>query len=320
MILKPRKKPLPLQKLEAAIPRVSSIPLKLADMKKDYAKRMKGYIGEKKVDYQLEPLASQASILQGFVLSHCGKKFEIDTLLITHHAGYIIEGKNYNGTITFDTVLKQFFRDNGALTEGYRYPITQVKAQSQKLIEWLKSYQLTQLPIYYYIAISDPSTIVKVIGNQEAIAQVVGHAEHIPNMILENEAKFKRTNRETFNHRKIGELILMNSTDYNRDILADYGLTPQDLAPGVRCPSCGYLGMTRIHKYWLCPQCQHKSRYAHQAALRDYFLLVQPWISNKICMYWLKINSRNLATRILKESNLAYDSKSRIWRVKRNGM
>ena len=54
MILKPRKKPLPLQKLEAVIPRLEPNHRKLPNMKEDLAIRMKGYIGEKKVDYTLK--------------------------------------------------------------------------------------------------------------------------------------------------------------------------------------------------------------------------------------------------------------------------
>src|SRR5690625_6055326 len=105
MILKPRKKPLPLQKLEAAIPRLEPNHRKLADMKEELARRMKGYIGEKKTDYHLEDLANKATILHSVCLEQNGKEFEMDTILITSQTLYIIESKNYERTITFDTHL-----------------------------------------------------------------------------------------------------------------------------------------------------------------------------------------------------------------------
>src|SRR5699024_6299886 len=38
--------------------------------------------------------------------------------------------------------------------------------------------------------------------------------------------------------------------EYDRDILADHGISRKELTPGVRCPACGWLGMKRIYKKW----------------------------------------------------------------------
>src|SRR5699024_7650121 len=243
----------------------------------------------------------------------------MDTILITSQTLYIIESKNYERTITFDTHLKQLIRTDGEKETGYRYPITQAETQKRKLRNWFDSHHLTHIPIHYFIAISEPSTVVHVIGDREAIAKVVGHAENIPNMILEKEYAIQKEKdrKERLNHHQIGKFILNQCKEYDRDILADHGISRKELTPGVRCPACGWLGMKRIYKKWLCPECNQTSRYAHQTALKEYFLLMHPWITNKICRYWLQIESSSLASRIFKECNLMYDTKRRIWKEKK---
>src|SRR5699024_10649356 len=108
MILKKRKKPLPLVKLEAVIPRLSPQHPHLDEMKQDAAKRYRGYIGEQKVDYFLEQLPNQFIHLQDVQLRIDKRNFYIDILIITAHSIYCIEIKNFRGTITFDTILQQF--------------------------------------------------------------------------------------------------------------------------------------------------------------------------------------------------------------------
>jgi len=140
-------------------------------------------------------------------------------------------------------------------------------------------------------------------------------------MILEKEHTIQKEKRRTphFDHYKVGKLILTHCKEYDRDVLADHRISRKELKPGVRCSVCGWLGMKRIYKKWLCPECKHASRYAHKAALKEYFLLIKPWITNKICRYWLQIDSKSLATRIFKESNLKYDAKRKIWVEKNEG-
>src|SRR5690625_3796340 len=107
-----RPKPIRLQKLEAIFPRINSTHPKYTEMEKELAKRMRGYIGEKQVDYHLESLSHKAIILPSVNLQYSGRNFEMDHFLATPHAVYIIDTKNFVGTITFDTVYKQLIRDD----------------------------------------------------------------------------------------------------------------------------------------------------------------------------------------------------------------
>ncbi|MGY0691486.1 nuclease-related domain-containing protein [Virgibacillus sp. FSP13] len=314
MIIRRRPKPRPLEKVEALIPRIPSHFKQLADLQQDAAKRLKGYIGEKKVDYHLDQLAHRYTILHDVCLkTQNGKTFQIDTIVITQHAIFLIDSKNYTGTITFDTILHQFTRDDGEKETGYRHPITQAENHQLQIENWLHEHHLPSVPIHFFIAIAEPSTVIKVIGDREAIAKVVAHGEHVPKKLMEIDAAYARSNSVRLPSREIGDAILRECQEFDVDILSQYAIKKQDIMPCVRCPGCGWLGMERIYNNWHCIKCNLHSRYAHKQALADYFFLIRPWIRNVECRWFLKLHSKNVATKILKEANLTHDKSKRRW-------
>lgn len=311
MIIKHRTKPRDLEMLEAAIPRLLKSFPKLEEMQKDTAILYKGYIGEQKVDYHLNILANKYTILQDVRLLTQGRSIQFDTIVIANNAIFAIEIKNVSGKITFDTILRQFIRNDGTTEEGFRYPITQAETQKLLLQNWLNEHNFHNIPVHYFIAISEPSTIIDVKGDHEAIAKVVAHAEHIPQMIVNIDRHLK--NRTNLPARQIGETILHHHRNPTYDIFRKYNLKKTDILPGIICPKCTWLGMHRIHSLWHCPKCNHPSRHAHKSALADYFLLIKPWITNTECMKFLKVNSRHTIKRILKSSNVTCQQPKRIW-------
>ncbi|RDW21464.1 hypothetical protein CWR48_03440 [Oceanobacillus arenosus] len=314
MIVKKLAKPLLLKKYEALLPRLMINSPTWLDANQEFNRRMRGYKGEIRVGYYLSGLAQKYTILQDVCLGADGQTFQMDDLIISPHAIYIVEAKNYHGTITFDHILKQLIRHDGEKETGFAYPITQVELQHDKLQNWLHDHSSPNLPIYYFVAISEPSTIIKVIGNQQEVAEIVAHAAMIPKKIMEIEERLAAS--EKVQHQKIGYMIMKECTEFDLDIFAQHKITPSNLLTGVQCPECGSLGIERVHSGWICHKCQKKYAAAHKAALEDYFLLIKPWITNTECMQWLKLDSRNTATRILKSSNLFFNSKRRWWERK----
>ncbi|WP_106496245.1 NERD domain-containing protein [Lentibacillus sp. Marseille-P4043] len=314
MIIRRRPKPLPLEKLEALIPRIPPHFKQLPELQQDVARRLKGYIGEKKVDHHLDQLAHRYTILHDVCLkTRNGKTFQIDTIVIAQHAIFLIDSKNYTGTITFDTILKQFTRDDGDKETGYRYPITQAENHYLQIENWLHDHHLPNVPIHFFIAIAEPSTVIKVIGDKQDIARVVMHGDHVPMKLMEMDAEYARNNSARLPSRKIGEGILRECQEFDVDILSQYGIKKQDIKPGVRCPSCGQLGMRRIYGKWKCDYCKKTFKKANLNALSDYRLLIEPWITNQECRRFLNLNSRSVATRILKASNLIYQKEHNRW-------
>lgn len=313
MIIKHRSKPPILQKLDAIIPRLPHHFPKLEAMKKEAAIRNKGYIGERKVDYHLEKLANQSTILQDVSLRSEGKKFQIDTILITNYAIYCVESKHIAHTIVFNTVLNQFTQQDGDTEKGYRYPITQAKNHQLQLTNWLHEHHLYNIPVHYFIAISDPSTIINVIGDQEAIAKVVAHAEYIPFKIKEMDQMYKEKKAQQIQHKKIGTTILKKCIEVDYDILQSYHVKNNDILAGVKCSVCHGFTMNYKFNVWKCRRCDYRSKNAHRPALSDYLLLIKPWIRNKEAMQYLHLPSKSTTTRKLKSSGLIYDSKFKHW-------
>src|SRR5690625_841075 len=313
MIIRRRSKPLVLKKLEAAVLRLPKNFPRLPEIQQEIGRRYKGYVGEQKVDYHLEILAPQFTIIQDVCLKVQGRKFQTDTIIITDHAIFFIESKNFDGPITFNTILKQFTRHDGKTETGYRYPITQAETYRLHLMNWLREHNFHNIPIHYFIAISDPSTVINVIGDAESIARIVVHGENVPQMIIKANEKIKGNTRLA--SRQLGETILRGCVEQDFDILRKYEVKGSDILTGVRCPSCQRLGMERTRAYWRCPSCNYQSKKAHLSSIAEYLHLVKPWITNKESMRFLNIDSRNLATRLLKSANLIYDSKNRRWKM-----
>src|SRR5690625_4443396 len=267
MIIKKRTKPFALQLLDALTSRVSSNHPRLQEMKKDVAIRNKGYIGEQQVDYHLERLDRQAIILQDVCLPVHSRRFQIDTLIITNYAIYCIESKNFDGKVIFNTILRQFTRVDGENETGFRDPISQVENHKILLISWLHEHGFRHVPVQSFIAVSDPRTIIKVVGDEQVIAKVVAHAEHIPTMILENDKKFKAKGRAQLPASQMGQTILNACQPHSIDILRRYAIQKNDILPGVHCPACNSLGMRRYKRRWHCTRCGNTSKKAHLSAI-----------------------------------------------------
>lgn len=313
MVILQRKKPIILQKYEAIYYRLSKRHAKIGEIEKEVYKRRRGYAGERKVDYYLDMLADRFTILQDVCLLVYGKNLQIDHLVITPHAHFIVETKNYKGTITFDTILKQLIQKDGERESGYKYPMTQAEMQSYQLEQWFVQQHLPKMPMYHLVAISEPETIIDVIGDRKQIAEVVFHAASIPQKIMEIEKGL--IGGAIYQHQKVGYAIKNQCTTMDRDVLAYHGIRPDELISGVFCPDCGGNRIPRVHGGWKCPTCKKKYRDAHRSALDDYLMLVKPWITNSECMRWLNFNSKNIATRILEDYGLHYDGERRRWTI-----
>ena len=313
MILRNRTKPLPLRKLDAAIPRLSPQFPGLPKMKEDAKKQQQGYTGEIKVDYFIDNLAPMYSILRDVYLRVNGKNFQIDSYIKADYSIYVVDAKNYDGMIIFNTLLKQLTRSDGKIESGFEYPITQVKNQTFHLQNWLSHHNFSHIPITSLVAIADPSTIVKVEGSQEEVGKYVTHGANVSDLILTRERQLARKGAKKLPAHQIERAILHECREFDINLFKKYGVRPTDILPGVICRDCGLRGMKRVHSGWWCPKCRQKHYNAHLKALADYLLLVKNTINNKECMWFLALDNRGTATRILKKSGLIYDEKYKHW-------
>lgn len=304
MIIKRRSESLMTIKLDAIISRLPVHHEKLAALKKDAALYAIGYRGERRIDYFLASLPDEYAVLNDVTLKHKNQTIQIDSLVITDAAIFIIEVKNFSSTLTFNTTLRQLTQDDGQQTRGLQYPITQVENTHMNLMYWLQARNLTGLPIHHFVVIAFSNTIFHVVGNEAEIAQLVTYADNTPSKITQLNNQLQNANNANKQLKnRIISTIMNELQDFDIDFFQKYGLTPADILPGVHCPSCAILGIKRIHGKWLCQHCQKTSVHAHIKAIDDYILLINNDITNRELRRFLLLKSRQTAYRLMKKYN-----------------
>lgn len=305
MIIRYRKRPLPLQKLDALISRLPENHPQIAYVQKEAAKQQKGYNGERKLDYHIEHLSDDYSIMADVCFTLGGKQTQIDSLIITAHAIFITEVKSIEGTVTFDTELRQCYRDREGEVERYKYPITQVQAIHARLLQLLQLAELGGLPIYYFVAFSERSTFINVKGEGHNLKHIVTYVEDIPFQIIRINEQLAAQNTSKNNQQlrqKIVQYIMHHCEAFDIDIYKKHHISQADILPGVHCPTCRHLGMKRLIGKWRCVKCIATSKTAHLESLRDYALLYSTIIKNDQCCHFLNIESRHTAKYLLQQA------------------
>ena len=303
LIIKERFPPLPLLALDACISRLPEGHPKLTFLRQEAAKYQKGFNGERKLDYYLRSLDNDFSILNDITLSVNGIQFQIDSLIVTSVAIYIIEVKSLDGIVRFDTGLKQLTQSNGEILIGRKYPITQVENIAFLLMRWLQQKKLNGLSIYYFIAIADHHTVIQVTGEEKLVTKVVTYADEIPMRVMKTNEKLKQLKAENRALRnRVVQTMMQNREELNIEMLSKAGIDKNDIIPGVHCENCNKLGMIRKRYKWYCSNCRYHSYTAHKKALLDYALIFDREITNQSCQQFLQI-SRQTAYTILKITN-----------------
>jgi len=300
MIIKKQDKLIEIKKLEAMARRISdhhsAIPLVISDLKKKQTE----ITGEKQVDFPLGFLDEETYfILHNVRLEDANGFFQMDTLLLSECYFTVLEVKNWQGTIRFGENGQVTRRTPDHREEGFQNPIFQVKTQVYRLQKWLRNHGFPQLPIYHYVVISSPSTIIENSSSNTTLPKEVIH---------NNELFFKMKRLEEKNHKKTlsreqlemaAYLLKEKHVPLLRNLLKDYMISREDLLKGVFCPFCASLPMKRRRQQWHCQACGHYSKFAHYAALNDYFLLIHDQIANREARDFLKVESRDVMKRLL---------------------
>ncbi|WP_442598570.1 nuclease-related domain-containing protein [Neobacillus sp. D3-1R] len=319
MIKKPRPKPLKVPFCEALEQRIDPNHPKLPTIKNDLGSYSSGYHGEKSLDYHLSTLSQKRYLIfHGLRLKNDQYHFQIDTLILTSHYTFILEAKNYSGTIFLDTPLNQLIQTKGDSTEVYPCPILQAERQQYELQNWLQSCGLANLPVENIVVFANKKGLLKTHPDHQQIYQKICKSPDIKNRI---EKVDRLHPEEQLNEKALKKLAktLINShvSIWSHTMLAEYKMATSEILTGVQCPSCGKLGMHYHKQNWICPLCHTCSKTAHEKAIRDYFLLIKPTITNKELRRFLHLPNARIAQRLLLSLNLRFsgDKKTRVYHV-----
>ncbi|MBM6616373.1 nuclease-related domain-containing protein [Bacillus suaedaesalsae] len=300
MIVKERNIPLRMLKLEALLRRLEEHHPKRPQILEELARRKAGYRGEQALEYYLTYLSSEKySVLQDLRLIHKEHYFQIDTLILSPSYFLIVETKNYQGTIYFDSDYSQLIRTVNDKEEAFPSPLVQVRRQRNHLSEWIKDNKVIDIPIDYLVVISNPNTIIKASPkNLEALRKVTPITVFL-NKIEQIEKLYPTQLTQRKEIQRISKKLIKKHTPLNPDLLTQFDLTTSESLKGVHCPSCNFLPMQRKQAKWICPKCSKTSKDAHVNAIVDYALLLDNKITNQKLREFLHISSRTVTNKIL---------------------
>jgi hypothetical protein len=295
-----------LKALESRMPTSNSRKMEVLT---EYNNRLKGYLGEKSLEFYLDPLirSKDYHVFHEIRLLSGNYYFQIDFLILCNKFALALEVKKRSRDWFFDGFNQAFLLFDGE-KEKIQNPVAQVKLQSRKLKHWLEEHQCEEVPIHYlFVNSHEKSKILYEDGNEQI--KNICNSEALIDKIDQIDKFYKEEKLTKQAVRKIKRLLLSKHTPDDPDILKEFNLTPKDLLPGVQCPKCNSLSMKYHYGVWTCPHCKEKSKTAHIKALEDYFLLIKSSITNSQLRYFLQIDSIKSANNILKSLNLPYSGK-----------
>ncbi|AZB44398.1 NERD domain-containing protein [Bacillus sp. FJAT-42376] len=318
MIVKERKTPLKILKLQALLRRIPPNHPKIPFLKEELYKRLAGFRGEKSLDYHLSQMDDSSTyILHDIRLKNGKGVFQIDTLILTNRFVLIIEVKNLAGTIYFDSIFNQLIRTKDGQETGFLDPLLQIQRLESSFRNWLMIKGFELLPVTGIVVISSPQTIIKAPEqNSASVIKKVLHAEKLISKYEEINTNYKKCFYDEKQMKKIGRLLNKHHEEENSSILERYNIHRNELLKGVMCPACQEI-IEKCHGSWFCGKCHAYFKHAYIDAVNDYYLLIGDRITNKAMRDFLSINSISAATRLLQSLNLksAGQNKGRVYEL-----
>ena len=69
--------------------------------------------------------------------------------------------------------------------------------------------------------------------------------------------------------------------------------------------------MKKIVRNWYCLKCKATNKFAHEATLRQYFLVMKSSMTNQECQHFLLLNNKHEATKIQRNQLLIQTGQAR---------
>ncbi|WP_185907829.1 nuclease-related domain-containing protein [Psychrobacillus soli] len=305
MIIKKYSASLYVEALHALYKRMPKNDLKFSKIQEEYYQKVAGNIGEEAVMKVIEQLDLPYKFYAFHnILLYSETLFQMDILIITQYYALILEVKNIKGEITFtDQQMIRTLATNE--THAFDNPFLQSEDYQSQLKRLFQANHIS-LPIFSAVAFAFSSSIIKDPPKNKTIVFRRGIKPYIRN-IPANACILTDAQLESLKY-----FLLKESIDFQPFPLTNhFGIDPNSLRKGVECVHCGLIGMKKVIRNWYCPRCRSSHRHAHEAALRDYFLVYKSTISNQECQQFLQLNNKYEATKILNNPMLIKTGQSR---------
>lgn len=304
LIIKPIEYPQRALQLEALISRLKVNHESMAFIKHDYQLIMAGFRGEMAVDYPLSFLREEEYIIMHDLRLWNGKYFfQIDILIL--HAKYILilEVKNMVGEILIETDLHQMIQVKDDEKTAYADPLLQVSRLKSQLHSVLENAHFHNIPIFTLVVFSNTKSIIRIPPAQlNLLKNKIVHKEFLPELIPNVTSSQDSANviMSPNQMKKISKYLIKKHTPFDSVILEKYHIKKEDIITGIICGKCSEFAMKKLRTYWFCQKCHNKTNDAIFSALRDYYFLFGEEINNEQLRFFLHLDSKFVASRILK--------------------
>ncbi|WP_100488327.1 nuclease-related domain-containing protein [Sporolactobacillus pectinivorans] len=315
MILKKLKIPYHVLQLESVVPRLRHGPTheKLSEKLRRY---QSGFNGEKSVCYPLSFLPQDDyHLIHDLRLCDGTHHFQMDWLIIHTNFITLLEIKNLAGMITLDTRLNQMKRELNGKTELFNDPLVQAENLKDLLNIWIRQHNLCSIPIYEFVVFSSPHAYVQTTSHDDPALRKIVKPANLKRTITALPQVDSRHSLTKEKLLTLGHDMVSSHQTRKPNLFQSENLSVDDIMPGVRCPNCGRLQMKKVEASWFCSSCKTLSKHAGITALRDYYLINGPKITNQQCRNFLLMDSASSAKHLLQSLNLKYkgDNRGRVY-------
>lgn len=312
LIVKPLTIPFKILMDSALLNRLPQHHSKIRFIEDDLTRRKVGFRGEQTLLYHLGFLKDDHYLIFfDLRLQFEEYFFQIDTLILTPHFILIIEVKNFSGTLIFEKHSGQFIRIYQNKEESFPNPLFQVQRHHFLLENLFKQKNLPTIPIEHIVVISNSTTYIKTPSDNLQLYEKVLHSEKIIHKIDQLSRKHNQIKLKSSSLKKISQFLLQNHIPDTPSILELFEIQKEEVIKGIQCSSCKKFTMIRKHGKWSCPFCIAQSKNAHEQAILDYLLLIEPTITNKKCQDFILLSNRKIVTNLLTALNLPFSGKDR---------
>jgi Nuclease-related domain len=276
----------------------------------DHASYRAGFYGEKNSDYIVFSYPHKnAYIYQGLRLKIGPFHFQIDTLIVTPNFILILEVKNFKGELEYNPTTQQLIQYDGEGKRTQKNPILQAETQKRHLTLWLRHFGYPPIPIETAAVSTNPSAILRTPYEGTGPIKFV-QLDSLPIIFDNLYQSFSKPAIDQITIKKMNKKLLQEHHPHKPDLIKQFGITNRHLVKGVPCTKCEFNPLEYRNKVWKCSRCGYCEPNAHERKILDYFLLIQPTISNKECRKLLQIDSPKVTRRLLQSMNLKNSGKN----------
>ncbi|WP_161524829.1 nuclease-related domain-containing protein [Alteribacter lacisalsi] len=311
MIVKPLKRPVIIDQLEALSRRLPPRHPRYGKIVNDLGGYRSGYAGEKHLLYTLRSFAERPDLnfLHNVRLLQYGYHFETDLMILSRHQHIFLESKNFKGRLEFDGETGQFTRVDADTGERqvFRQPLLQVQSHRDDFTGWLVKQKLSaEVPIEAYAVLTHSQAFLDPASMDKSMAGRLFRSEVLPQRIQKLLGQKTGVCLTDVQLQAICDRILLMDRPLKRNVLSTYGIPQSDLITGVRCPACSQIPMLKRKTKWCCGRCGFtgNSETVLPPTMRDYALIVSEYLTKKQFMNFCHMENGPQASYYLRKQRL----------------